>query len=228
MKEILLRSAKLLINIFGKLNAICKSYEHLLQTLGIVVGLYLIYLTYFSVKISNEQLKISQKQEYQKQLPIWEFDIDDNTKTAKLRPFSTDIKLEQATAYFSDKLFYRKSCNWEIDQPDFLFHLTLFNLYVEQLILANTSYDTSYVSIALRNNFPVGLELTYVQFGELRTVYAIFSIQYTWVRSNESNVKLTLNGIKFTKYIMGNENLEDELNKIVEVAFKGIKRPNDY
>ncbi|MEL1253786.1 hypothetical protein AAEO57_08365 [Flavobacterium sp. DGU38] len=212
-------------NLIKDLNSICTSYKPLLETIGIIVGLYLIYLTYVSVEISNEQLKITQKQEYQKQLPIWQFEIDDSLSIAKLKPFSQDVKLEQATGYFPKNLFFKNSNKWEIDQPNFELHLTMFKAYAEQLIERNMVFKDSTVSVAMRNNFPIGIDLNYVQFGELKETQAIFAIQYSWVASSKYDIKIHLDGIKFTKYIYNNENLMDELEKISKDVYPNVKLP---
>lgn len=219
------KMGKSIKEVLDEINKTCKKYEHLLQTVGIVVGLYLLFLTYKSVDISNEQLKILQKQEVQKQLPIWEFEIDDKEETAKLKSFTQDVKLEEATAYFSEKLFYKKSCVWEIDQPEFKFHLTLFKSYIENLIIKNYTYDPKYISIASRNHFPVGIEIGYVQFGERRQVSAIFSIEYIWTRSSEESVDVNLKGIKFIEYLNSDNTIEKELKTIIDSDMKDIKVP---
>jgi hypothetical protein len=211
--------------IIDKVNSVCKKYEKLFQTVGIIIGLYLLYLTYISVKISNEQLKITQKQDYQKQLPIWSFDINDSASTVKLKPFTQDVKLEEATAYFPEDLFFKKDSKWNIDQPDFTLHLTVFKEYVKQMTLLNSVYQDSTYSISDRNNFPIGIELNYVQNGELRRIYGIFVIQYMRIRMSEYEMKIEIQGIKFIRYILSNEIFSDELNKFAKLGFKDIKLP---
>ncbi len=219
--------ATLFKSIFIKLNLLSEKFQHLIQTVGIVVGLYLIYLTYFSVKISNEQLKISQRQEYQKQLPIWQFDIIDSEAVARLRPFSQEVKLEQATGYFPSKLFFKKSTVWEIDPPNFDLHLTLFKLYMGNLIKENFAYTDSMISLAMRNSFPVGIEFSYVQFGESKSVKAIFAIQYGWIRVSQEDVKIELKGVQFMRYLSQKEILMEELNKIIDENYKEVKIPKE-
>ena len=109
MRKIGLYFKKVLLQI----NSFCEKFQPLLQTIGFIFGLYLIYSTYQSMNISNEQLKIAyeelnitKKQEIQKQLPIWQFEVNDTLSIATLSPFSPDVKLEQATAHFSKKLFF--------------------------------------------------------------------------------------------------------------------------
>ncbi|WP_205728624.1 hypothetical protein, partial [Flavobacterium sp. J27] len=84
--------------IINKINSICEKYQPLLQSAGFILGLYLIYSTYLSINISNEQLKIAyeelnitKKQEIQRQLPIWEFEVNDSLALATLKPFSPDV-----------------------------------------------------------------------------------------------------------------------------------------
>ena len=203
-----------------RINTICDKYQPLLQTSGIIVGLYLIFLTYSSVKISNdqllissEQLKISQNQEIQKQMPIWQFDVNDSLSFATLSPFSPDVKLEQATAYFSNNQFFDNSKRLKIDQPNFNLNLKQFKSFTEKMVLKNTKYSDSTLSVAMRNDFPVGIEINYVQFGELKSINAIFVIQYTSVRTSEKYVHVKVDGVKFNRYLYKGENLMDELDK---------------
>jgi hypothetical protein len=219
-----------LINTIREINSKCEKYQPLLQTLGVLFGLYLIYSTYLSVnisneqlRVSNEQLKITRNQEIQKQLPIWQFDIDDSSAIAKLSPFSSDVKLEQATAHFSNKLFFNKLTRWKIDQPNFNLNLKVFKSYAEQFILKNTKYIDSTISVGMRNDFPIGVEIDYVQFGELKNINAIFTIQYTSVRTSESYVKIHIDGIRFNRYIYKGEELMSELDKIISNNNYGFK-----
>lgn len=210
-----------------QLNKICNKYQPTLQAIGIVVGLYLIYLTYQSVQISNNQLQLSLKQESQRELPIWNFEINDSLSLAKMRPFTSDVKLEIATAHFSQDLFFKNSTEWNIDAPNFNFHLTVLKSYLEQLVLANSKHNDSIVSIADRNMIPVGIETTYIQYGQVRNANAIFAIQYTWVRSNKYSADITIDGIRFMKYLHSNENLNQELDKIIKENYSGFKKPKD-
>ncbi|VXB58204.1 conserved hypothetical protein [Flavobacterium sp. 9AF] len=214
----------------NKINSICDTYQPLLQSIGFMLGLYLIFSTYQSINISNEQLKIAyeelniiKKQEIQKQLPIWEFEVNDSLSFAHLKPFSPDVKLEQATAYFSKKLFYNKLTKWKIDQPKFNLNLSAFKSYATKFILENTKYSDSTLSVGMRNDFPIGLEISYVQFGELKNIYAIFTIQYTSVRTSKNYVSIHLDGIRFNRYIYNDENLISELDQIIENNYYGFK-----
>ncbi|PBI86090.1 hypothetical protein BSF41_35740 [Flavobacterium sp. ACN2] len=209
-----------------KLNKICDNYQPTIQAIGIIVGLYIIYLTYKSVEISNYQLQLSLKQESQKELPIWHFEINDSTSIAKMKPFTEDVKLEIATAYFSEKLFFKKSNKWNIDGPDFNFHMTMLKAYLEKLVLANSTHKDSIVSISDRNMIPVGIEVSYIQYGQVKTANAIFAIQYTWIRNDEYSVDIKIDGIRFMRYLYGNENMIQELDKIIDKEFKTLKKPN--
>ena len=215
----------LLKSILNKTNSFCKSYQHLIQAIGILVGLYLLFLTYVSINISNEQLRLSKQQEYQKQLPMWQFDIADSLSVARLRPFSQDVKLEEATAYFPD-LYFKKDNEFFIDQPNFELHLTIFKDYVEKLVSAN--YSDSIVSVGIRSHFPIGIKMSYVQFGELRTVEAVFAIHFLWIRFSESSIKIQVQGIKFVKYIIPGEKLMPVLNKFSRDDLRDVKHPKVY
>ncbi len=212
------------------LNSICDKYQPLLQSIGFLFGLYLIYSTYQSINISNEQLKIAyeelniiKKQEIQKQLPIWQFNVNDTLSIATLSSFSPDVKLEQATAYFSKKLFFDEQTRWKIDQPKFNLKLKVFKKYAEQFILKNTKYSDSTISVGMRNDFPIGIEINYVQFGELKNIYAIFTIQYTSVRTSKDYVKIHIDGVRFNRYIYKDEELLNELDKIIDNNYYGFK-----
>jgi hypothetical protein len=207
------------------LNRFCDNYQPTLQAMGIVVGLYLIYLTYQSVEISNKQLQLALKQESQKVLPIWNFEINDSLSLAKMHSFSQDVKLEIATAHFPKDLFYKSSTTLNIDSPDFNFHLNSVKSYLEELVLANSTYKDSIISLSMRNELPVGIETSYVQYGQLKNTKSIFVIQYTWVRSNEYTAEITINGIRFMKYLAANENLDNELDKIIAKNYSEFKRP---
>lgn len=211
--------------IFIKVNKICDNYQPLLQAMGIVVGLYLLYLTYQSVEISNNQLQLALKQDSQKELPIWKFEINDSLSYAQMLPFSPEVKLEMATAYFPKNLFFKNSTIWNIDSPEYKFHLITLKSYLEKMVLANSTYKDSVISLASRNDIPVGIETSYVQYGQLKNAKAIFDIQYTWVRSNEYTADITINGIRFKKYLVRNENLDAELETIVTENYKDFKRP---
>lgn len=208
-----------------KINMFCDNYQPTLQAMGIAVGLYLIYLTYQSVEISNKQLLLALKQESQKALPIWNFEINDSLSVAKMHSFSQDVKLEIATAHFSKDLFYKGSTTLNIDSPDFNFHLNSVKSYLEELVLANSTYKDSITSLSERNELPVGIETSYIQYGQLKTTKTIFVIQYTWVRSNEYTAEIIINGIRFMKYLATTENLDQELDKIIKKNYSGFKRP---
>lgn len=208
-----------------KLNQFCDNYQPTLQAMGIAVGLYLIYLTYQSVAISNKQLQLALKQESQKVLPIWNFEINDSLSLAKMHSFSQDVKLEIATAHFSKDLFRKTSTVLNIDSPDFNFHLNSVKSYLEELVLANSTYKDSIISLSMRNELPVGIDISYVQYGQLKNTKIIFVIQYAWVRSNEYRAKITINGFRFMKYLTANENLDDELDKIIAENYSEFKRP---
>jgi hypothetical protein len=211
--------------ILKKLNMFCDNYQPTLQAMGIAVGLYLIYLTYQSVEISNKQLLLALKQESQKALPIWNFEINDSLSIAKMHSFSQDVKLEIATAHFSKDLFYKSSTTLNIDSPDFNFHLNSVKSYLEELVLANSTYKDSITSLSERNEFPVGIETSYIQYGQLKTTKTIFVIQYTWVRNNEYTAEILINGIRFMKYLAANETLDEELDMIITENYSEFKRP---
>ena len=208
------------MNIIDYINDICKKYQPLIRSLSVFVGLYIIYLTYSTVKISNdqlmisaEQLKISQIQEIQKQLPIWEFDVNDTLSIATLSPFSPDVKLEQATAYFSNKISFNNSNKLKIDPPSFNLNLKDFKSFIKKQVLETTQYSDSTLSVATRLDFPLGIEFNYVQFGELKSKNAIFVIQYTSIRTSEHYVDVKIDGVKFNRYLYEGENFMNELDK---------------
>jgi hypothetical protein len=201
--------------VFTEANSFCKTYQHLIQAIGIFVGLYLIFLTY-------QQLQLAKQQEYQKQLPMWEFDIIDSLSTARLRPFSQDIKLEEATAYLPDKYFGKDNRTF-LDQPNFELYLTTFKDTLSKLISAN--YDNS--SLGLRIHFPIGIKISYVQFGEMRTAEAIFAIHFRWWKISDSTT-IELHGIKFVKYISSGEKLMTMLNKFSSEDLRKGKYPEVY
>ena len=217
-------------NTINNINTSCEKYQPLLQSMGVIVGLYLIYSTYQSINISNKQLEISneelqiiRKQEVQKQLPIWEFKVNDSLSLATLNPFTPDVKLEQATAFFSEKHFFEKLTIWKIDQPKFNLNLNIFKSYAEYFILKNTKYIDSTLTVGMRNEFPVGIDINYVQFGELKNIKAIFTIQYTSLRTSEKYVKIKIDGIRFNRYIYKGENLMNELDEIIKNNYNGFK-----
>ena len=217
-------------NTINNINTSCEKYQPLLQSMGVIVGLYLIYSTYQSINISNKQLEISneelqiiRKQEVQKQLPIWEFKVNDSLSLATLNPFTPDVKLEQATAFFSEKHFFEKLTIWKIDQPKFNLNLNVFKSYAEYFILKNTKYIDSTLTVGMRNEFPVGIDINYVQFGELKNIKAIFTIQYTSLRTSEKYVKIKIDGIRFNRYIYKGENLMNELDEIIKNNYNGFK-----
>jgi len=202
-------------NVFTEANSFCKSYQHLIQAIGILVGLYLIFLTY-------QQLQLAKQQEYQKQLPMWEFDITDSLSIAKLRPFSQDVKLEEATAFLPDK-YFKKDNEFYLDQPNFELYLTMFKDSLGKLISAN--YNN--MSVGIRTHFPIGIKMSYVQFGELRTVEAIFAIHFRWWKFSDSTT-IELHGIKFVKYISRGEKLMHLLNKFSSEDLRNGKYPIVY
>ena len=75
----------------------------------------------------------------------------------------------------------------------------------------------------MRNDFPIGLEINYVQFGELKNIYAIFTIQYTSVRTSKNYASIHVDGIRFNRYIYNDENLMNELDQIIENNYYGFK-----
>ncbi|WP_205728623.1 hypothetical protein, partial [Flavobacterium sp. J27] len=131
--------------------------------------------------------------------------------------------LEQATAHFSKKLFFNKLTKWKIDQPKFNLNLDKFKKYASKFIIKNTKYKDSTISVGMRNDFPIGLEISYVQFGELKNIYAIFAIQYTSIRTSKNFANIHIDGIRFNRYIYNDENLMNELDQIIENNYYGFK-----
>lgn len=183
-----------------QLNKICKQYKPLIETIGIVIALLILFLTFRSTSISNKLLKLSQQQEYNKQLPIWDFEIIDSLNLVKLKPYSSDIKIQTATAFFSKKLFGENN-KWPIDQPNHFLYLTMFKYNVAEQFKKHVKPNTNYYQISDRNTMPVGLIINYIQYGQQRVVYVLFGIQYLVLRNGDGEPKITIKGVLFDEYL---------------------------
>ncbi|HVS90610.1 MAG TPA: hypothetical protein VHE59_01165 [Mucilaginibacter sp.] len=200
------------------INNFCKTYKPLIETIGILIALVLLVFTFWSTLISRDILRLSQQQEFNKQLPIWDFAVNDTSDIISVKPFSPDVKIQIANAYFPSKIFRQKQ--WPIDPPDFKLYLLMFKFDIAALFKNTFPYDKNVIDIAPRGAAPVLLEINYIQYGESRTVWGLFEIQYLIERSS-LEPKVQLKGMFFLKYCNKQEGL-NELESLAESFSKSL------
>jgi hypothetical protein len=205
-------------SVLKRINASVIEYQPLIQTAGILAGIVILCLTWWTASVSNRALILSLQQEANKQLPIWDFEVKDSLEIIRLKPFSPDIKIQFANAYFSKKVF--DSLDWPLDPPSFELHLTVFKYDVGQLFRKNFAYSKDHFSILPRGGAPVLMEINYIQYGEARTVYGLFVIQYMIV-DGRYEPKINLQGLIFIGYYDKQGGLE-KLDEMTDTLIKAL------
>ena len=195
------------------LNIITKRFSSLIQTLGILSGIVILILTYWSTIISQQNLQLSISQYNRNQLPIREFVMDDSLKTATMKPFTEGVKIQWANAIYPETLM--DSTIWEIDPPKFELNLWLFSELMVEQFEEIVEWKDGYFQIGSRNTYPVGIEINYVQYGQSRIVKGIFAIEFQVYRSEKNNTKVVLKGIHFDRYLNSDEILLTQLNNLI-------------
>lgn len=207
------------INIkINEINTFVKDYQAFIQTIGIIVAVGALWCTSYSTRLSYKALKLATQQEYNKQLPIWSWNIIDSISVVELRPFNPDIKLQIADAIFPINLF-KDDSKWPINQPDFKLHLTMFKYHIAKILREKNSYESDKVYIKDRGFIPFGLKINYIQYGVQREIFGLFSIQFTYIISS-GEPKISIDGIMFNKYLNKHERPEEVVNKLTEDIFK--------
>lgn len=206
----------------NKINKFTERYQSLIQAIGILSAVIILGLTTYTTWLSHDSLELARQQEFNKQLPIWDWVINDSTSVVKLKPFNSDIKVQYADAYFS-KIIYGDTPRWPLNQPDFQLHLTMFKYYMAEEFKKIHSYNPDFSSFSERNTFPFGLQVNYIQYGIAKTVKGIFVIQYTVVRTGEQPT-IIIDGVLFDKYLSENENFENTIESLTKQLKDGASK----
>lgn len=201
---------------FGKFNEWCLKYKPSIETIGVFAGLAILIFTAISVTISLESLKMSRQQEEDRLRPIWDFEIVtlNSYYFLKIKPYTNDIKIQNAESYFSEVFIDDFSNNWPIVSPDFLLPLSEVKDTITAKINRNLKEEPSNVFnlyLKLTEKIPFGISIEYIQYGKVKTVHGIFNLQYSYMKEGTTDGNYTINGVLFDKYVSSRKELEKKV-----------------
>ena len=200
------------MKILEKINACLGKNKPLIETIGIIGGVFVLILTLHSTMLTRHSLELALKQDKDNQLPVWDWEINDSLSFVILHSTNPNIKIQMADAYFPKEIF-GNSAEWALNQPDYKLHLNAFKSIIANAIRQKFKYDEDYVIIGDRGFFPLGLEINYIQYGTARNVKGIFAIQFTMIRSEEFPT-IQIDGILFDHYLSSKQNLKETIDKL--------------
>jgi len=165
-----------------------------------------------------QALKLNEEQENNKILPIFDFEVtgeEDSIPFLKLRPYTNDIKIQKARAYFPDLPFENFVNNWQVVQPDFGLPLFQVHGFLSNYLYKTLNFDSTdnvhEMTFDLDNEVPLGMTIEYIQYGKVKTVYGQFSIQYRYTIEEGEKPHVKFNGAIFKQYLPDLKTLEKSL-----------------
>ncbi len=209
-KEKKLSSSK---SIFEKINESCQKYLPTIEVLGIIAGIAILGLTYWSTLISRDLLSITIQQEQNKILPIWDWKIIDDDDKVQIFPFQEGIKIQRANAYLPKKLM-DDNVDWDINPPEFYLHLNMLKSAIEDYVMENMDYNSDKIAISTQNAIPFGVVIDYIQYGRTRRIHGVYALQFTMMRT-EMRPDINIDGVIFEEYVSEKE-LKKRVDKLTE------------
>lgn len=185
------------IHIIEILNNGCKKYKDLVQTIGIITAIVVVFFTWENTIISKKLLEITQRQEDNKEYPILEFHIIDSLSEIKISAINEDIRIQRIRAFFPKNIFNKNDEEWIIEHPDLTLHLTVFKYRMAEIADKNIHNDFNTIVIG-DFMFPVGFEINYIQYGKSKVINGLYVIEGMVQKNTYS--KILLKGILFDHY----------------------------
>lgn len=185
------------IHIIEILNNWCKKFKDLVQTIGIITAIVIVFFTWENTIISKKLLEITQRQEDNKEYPILEFHIIDSLSEIKISTINEDIRIQRIRAFFPKIIFNKNDEEWIIEHPDLTLHLTVFKNRMAEIADKNIHNDFNTIVIG-DFMFPVGFEINYIQYGKSKVINGLYVIEGMVQKNTYS--KILLKGILFDHY----------------------------
>ncbi len=200
-------------SIFESINEFCQKYRPTIEVFGILTGIAILGLTYWSTLISRDLLSITIQQEQNKILPIWDWKIIDDDDKVQIFPFQEGIKIQRASAYLPKKLM-DDNVDWDINPPEFYLHLNMLKSAIEDYVMENMDYNSDKIAISTQNAIPFGVVIDYIQYGTTRRIHGVYALQFTMMRT-EMRPDINIDGVIFEEYVSEKE-LKKRVDKLTE------------
>lgn len=185
------------IHIIERLNYWCKRYKDLIQTIGIITAIVVVFFTWENTIISKKLLKITQEQQDNKEYPILEFHVIDSLDQIRISAINEDIRIQRIRAFFPKNIFNKDDDEWIIEHPALTLYLAVFKYKLAEIAEENIYNDSNTVVIG-DFGFPVGFEINYIQYGKSKVINGLYVIEGVVQKNTYS--KILLKGILFDHY----------------------------
>ena len=202
---------------FKKLNDDLEKYKTLIEIAGIIVAIGLLFFTAWTTNITQKNLELNQHQFLQQQMPILDFNIDNDNNTIELKLLASGFVFQQANVIYPTNIFDGQISR-AVDPPDNKWHIFTLRQFLEKLYLdQNSNFKPEYYEIGNRYGFPVCIEFRYTHLGESKFVRGLYWVQFSVVRVEENEPNITFKAVHFIRYLNQNEDAQFELDKQIEV-----------